>query len=154
MVSSICLSCKYYASPFAVNMLTITFQIISGDSYSSVGYQEWTIEQFPHPSVDNPLGIPFPGQTWTDDSEGMGDCGMSRNPNWVGHFVTSRRNAGNPIVVYDYAHGGHAVPDMRRQITEIFSGHVASQPEWAPWKENDSLFGMRPSCCSLSFASR
>ncbi|KLO08948.1 hypothetical protein SCHPADRAFT_908199 [Schizopora paradoxa] len=113
---------------------------VFGDSYSSVGYDQFTIQEHPHPSVDHPLGIPFPGHTWTDDSAGMGDEGMSENPNWVGHLVTSRRNAEKPIVVYDYAVGGHCVLDVRGQIEDTFAGHVASQPEWARWKGGNSLF--------------
>jgi hypothetical protein len=48
------------------------------------------------------------------------------------------------LLVYDYAVGGAMSKDVRRQITKRFtssSSGIAHRPEWAPWKEIDTLFG-------------
>ncbi|THH10692.1 hypothetical protein EW145_g1141 [Phellinidium pouzarii] len=109
--------------------------IIFGDSYSSVGYDpDW-----PAPTSDEPLGVPFPGFTWTEGGEDMGD---STNPNWVGHLVTTRRKNNKPLLVYDYAVGGHTLSGLRKQVELWFLPTVGKKPDWAPWGADDTLFVM------------
>ncbi|OCB85936.1 hypothetical protein A7U60_g7070 [Sanghuangporus baumii] len=107
---------------------------IFGDSYSAVGYYPG----WPAPSESEPLGIPFPGQTWTEgDMDSMGD---STNANWVGHLVSFRRKDGKSLLVYDYAVGGHTINGMKSQVEKWFLPHAGKRPSWAPWDSKDSLF--------------
>lgn len=46
------------------------------------------------------------------------------------------------LLVYDYAQGGHTLKGVRTQIDREFTPHLATKPEWAPWSEADSLFGV------------
>ena len=67
----------------------------------------------------------------------MGD---SPNPNWVGHLVMSRLRALQPLLVYNYAVGGHTVSGVKSQIDLWFLPHVGKKPDWAPWNSDESLF--------------
>ena len=103
----------------------------SGDSYSAVGYHP----RNPFPSESEPLGVPFPGQTWTE-SDPMSD---SSNANWVGHLVTFRRKDGKSLLVHDYAVGGHTINGVKSQIENWFIPHAGKRPSWAPWHANNRL---------------
>lgn len=84
----------------------------------------------------------------------MGD---STNPNWVGHLVTSRRLRAQqqPLLVYDYAVGGHTLSGVQSQINLWFLPHVAQKPDWAPWTADESLFSecstVIQSCNSMTY---
>lgn len=67
----------------------------------------------------------------------MGD---STSPNWVGHLITSRRQDGKKLLVYDYAVGGHTLSGVRHQIENWFLPHAGTKPEWVPWNAEESLF--------------
>jgi len=107
---------------------------IFGDSYSAIGYDTG----WPAPNEKEPLGVPFPGYTWAEGGEE--EMGDSTNPNWVGHLVTSRLRRKKPLLVYDYAVGGHTLSGVKSQIDLWFLPHVAQKPDWAPWTADESLF--------------
>ena len=109
----------------------------SGDSYSAVGYAKGIAP----PTPERPLGIKFPGMTWAEKDDEGNDL-----PNWVGHLVTSRTSAGNPLLVYDYAVGGHTVSGIRTQVQTVFLPIVGMKPAWAPWTAKDTLFGQLHFC--------
>jgi hypothetical protein len=44
--------------------------------------------------------------------------------------------------VYNYAVGGDDVRALEHQVKKRFLPHVGKQPEWAPWKSDNTLFGM------------
>ena len=47
----------------------------------------------------------------------------------------------SPIIVYDYAVGGHTVSGVEHQVMKQFMPHVGRKPEWAAWTAVDTLFG-------------
>ncbi|KAF9814905.1 hypothetical protein IEO21_04849 [Rhodonia placenta] len=100
--------------------------IIFGDSYSDVGYRPRTS---PHPTEDQPLGVEFPGVTWSGPDAS----------NWVGSLITEYITHG-PVLVYDYAVGGDTVAGVHDQIRIGFLPEVGKRPEWAPWSPTDTLF--------------
>jgi hypothetical protein len=102
-------------------------RLYSGDSYSSVGYDS----RSPHPTPENPLGVEFPGFTWTRTSD---------DPNWVGHLITEYCPRPS-VLVYDYAVGGDTVHGIKHQVRYHFMRSLASKPDWAPWTGHDTLFG-------------
>lgn len=99
----------------------------SGDSYTDVLYDS----RSPHPTREEPLGVPFPGRTFTETGNLM---------NWVGYLVENRIAADQPVLVYDYAVGGHRVVDVAGQIHDQFMPIVGQKPDWAPWKSGNTLF--------------
>ncbi|GJE87150.1 carbohydrate esterase family 16 protein [Phanerochaete sordida] len=116
--------------------------IVLGDSYCDVGYDFRTS---PLPSVDEPLGVPFPGLTYAEDGQ----------PNWVGHFVTRLKDQ-TRLVVYDFARGGDTTDGVERQIKREFLPNLADnvakgllqnnldrelQTSDTVWNSNDTLFG-------------
>ncbi|GLB34892.1 hypothetical protein LshimejAT787_0204570 [Lyophyllum shimeji] len=121
----------------------LSYLVIFGDSYSSVGYDD-----APRDCVSTalqPLGVPFPGSTWNEPDL----------PNWVGHLVTKyfprprfipagvEQDAAyleRPLLVYDYAKGGDTVTGVRRQIQSRFLPSVGQKPDWASWSSDNSLF--------------
>ncbi|KAK7042468.1 thermolabile hemolysin [Favolaschia claudopus] len=103
----------------------LRFLVIFGDSYSDVGFADF---ESLIPSHEEPLGVDFPGVTYAEPGE----------PNWVGHFITNYAN--HQLLVYDYAHGGSRVAQVRNQIQVMFRVQIAERPPWAPWKEQDALF--------------
>jgi hypothetical protein len=105
----------------------VVLKFPSGDSYSSVGYNS----SEPHPTAEDPLGVAFPGSTWTEDDD---------NPNWVSQLVTEF-SANSGILVYDYAVGGDTISGVGRQIHREFIPHVGKKPEWAHWDDKNTLFG-------------
>ncbi|KAI5119740.1 hypothetical protein M0805_008670 [Coniferiporia weirii] len=107
---------------------------IFGDSYSSVGYDTG----WPAPTEAEPLGVPFPGYTWTEGGEE--DMGDSTGANWVGHLVLSRKKDAKSLLVYDYAVGGDTLAGVKKQIELWYLPNVGKKPDWAPWEANDSLF--------------
>lgn len=46
------------------------------------------------------------------------------------------------MLVYDYAVGGHTVSGVRSQVEHWFLPNVGQRPEWAPWANANSLFGV------------
>jgi len=106
----------------------------SGDSYSSVGYDS----RAPHPTPENPLGVEFPGITFTRTSE-------EPEPNWVGHLITEYCPRPS-VLVYDYAVGGGTIHGVKHQIDYHFMRSLASKPDWAPWTGDDTLFGTSDMC--------
>ncbi|KAH9843044.1 uncharacterized protein C8Q71DRAFT_233062 [Rhodofomes roseus] len=103
---------------------TLKHLVVFGASYCDVGYDY----RSPHPTLENPLGVEFPGYTWAEPGKA----------NWVGHLITE--HALSPMLVYDYALGGDRVDGVRRQIERGFIPHLAPRPHWAPWTEQDTLF--------------
>ncbi len=83
----------------------------------------------PHPTQEQPLGVAYPGRTWTEHG----------TANWVGHLVTKLKAKGNNVLAYDFARGGDMVDGIERQVHQEFLPELALQPEWAPWKASDSL---------------
>jgi len=119
-----------------------TKYLSSGDSYSAIGDQSWKHT----PSDDEPLGIRFPGFTYTGDV----------NPNWVrlrllptfaitdnfvqvGYLVTEYCQS--KLLVYSYAQGGHTCNDLVRQVRGKFLPTVGKKPPTAPWTAENALFG-------------
>ncbi|KAH9935006.1 uncharacterized protein B0H18DRAFT_979369 [Fomitopsis serialis] len=98
--------------------------IVFGASYCDVGYTS----RSPHPTLEDPLGVEFPGHTWAEPGKA----------NWVGHLITE--HSLSPILVHDYAMGGDRVDGVRRQIEKDFMPNLAPKPSWAPWREQDTLF--------------
>ncbi|KAI0721078.1 hypothetical protein C8T65DRAFT_632157 [Cerioporus squamosus] len=103
------------------------YLVIFGDSYSDVGY-DYT-DQSSIPTDETPLGIEYPGVTWAEPAM----------PNWVGYLITEY-SPYTRLLVYDYAFGGHAVGDVRKQVQVNFLPRVGEKPSWAPWSAEDSLF--------------
>ncbi|KDQ60958.1 carbohydrate esterase family 16 protein [Jaapia argillacea MUCL 33604] len=99
--------------------------VIFGASYCDVGFDRTS----PHPTPERPLGVEYPGITYAEPGE----------PNWVGHLV-KKYSPCNKMLVYDYGTGGDKVPGVKRQIEHHFLPTIASRPDHAPWKENNTLF--------------
>lgn len=93
---------------------------IFGDSYSSVNDDD---SFMPHPTREEPLGTPFPGDPWTE-----------RGPNWVGHLVRVHQPQ---LKVYDYAKGGATISGLSTQIRKKFLARHATSVQWSA---SDSLF--------------
>lgn len=103
----------------------IRYLFIFGDSYSSTHMGVANHIPGPEPTDLEPLGVPWPGMTYTEDG---GD-----NPNWVGFLV--RADPGH--LVYNYAKGGARVtPGVKYQI-QAFLSQAAS----IPWTAQNALFG-------------
>ena len=100
-----------------------------GDSYSSVDYHG---PNSPHPTPQEPLGVPFPGHTWASIN--------SDDPNWVGHIVNMVLDERRDFLVFDYAIGGDRVENLEYQVNRGFQT-IRDRPNWAPWTAEDSLFG-------------
>jgi hypothetical protein len=57
----------------------------------------------------------------------------------------------NPdLLVYDYAVGGDNVLGLEDQVKKRFLPHAGRQPDWAPWKSDNTLFGMDKVAARLS----
>lgn len=106
-------------SPSWPGVEKIRYLVIFGDSYSET--DPWGISL--HPSVEEPLGIAFPGITMTDGG-----------PNWVGHLVHKRQP---PILVYNYAKSGHTIDGVKQQRLRFFKS--SAQPS-SSWSADESLF--------------
>ena len=98
-----------------------------GDSYSDVGYRGKSNSR---PTLENPLGVPFPGLTWNESDQ----------PNWVGHLL-NKRDTDEPLLVFDYAIGGHTVDGIRQQVRLSYIKDIGAKPDWAQWTAHDALFG-------------
>ena len=98
---------------------------ISGASYCAVGYDR----SCPHPTLEEPLGVPYPGTTWAE----------SGKPNWVGHLLNKLQRRQISPLVYDFARGGDTVDGVERQIEQEFMPELAERPSWAPWENSDTL---------------
>ena len=53
----------------------------------------------------------------------------------------AKHKANPDLLVYDYAVGGDDVQSMEDQVKKRFLPHAGRQPDWAPWKSDDTLFG-------------
>jgi len=104
----------------------IDTMIMFGDSYTAVGYDYLN---GPHPTKENPIGMPLPGQTW---AEGF---------NWCGHLLRTfvKKDKHQPLV-YNYAQGGDTVAGVESQIARGFLKRVGQRPDWAPWTSETTLF--------------
>ncbi|TFK29983.1 hypothetical protein FA15DRAFT_699549 [Coprinopsis marcescibilis] len=119
---------------------------VFGASYCSTSHSRAAFSEKYHPTADNPLGVPFPGDTWNE--QGL--------PNWVGHLISKHSpqprynphaqdgqdeaHKERPFLVYNYALGGDTVRGVSRQVLKEFIPTVGTKPMWAPWNERDSLF--------------
>lgn len=56
--------------------------------------------------------------------------------------MVEKHKANPDLLVYDYAVGGDDVRALGHQVKIRFLPHVGKQPEWAPWKSDNTLFGM------------
>ncbi|KAG8874118.1 hypothetical protein FRB98_008629 [Tulasnella sp. 332] len=102
----------------------LAYLFVFGDSYSSVGFPP----PCPEPTKDQPLGVEWPGQTWSDDKA-----------IWVAHLISSY--AKNTILVYDYAVGGSCAGDVGFQVNKYFM-QGAGNAECDGWQPDDSLFAV------------
>lgn len=104
---------------------------------TSLIHSEGYTDFYPRPDKDHPLGNPSPICFWTESGN---------KPNWIGHLV-EKHKANPDLLVYDYAVGGDDVRALEYQVKERFLPYAGKQPEWAPWKSDNTLFGMceRPS---------
>ncbi|KAG9029374.1 hypothetical protein FRB95_005381 [Tulasnella sp. JGI-2019a] len=100
----------------------LKYIFVFGDSYSSVGFPP----SCPEPTEDQPLGVEWPGQTWSDDK-----------PVWIGHLINSYVK--DPVLVYDYAVGGSFYSDIGVQVKKYFM-EGAGNAECDGWQPDDSLF--------------
>jgi len=117
---------KDHIGPYWPGYPGITNLVIFGDSYSSIGFNDF----LPRPDKDHPLGSPSHYYVWTESND---------KPNWVGHLIAKHKPNPN-LLVYDYAVGGDDVRGLERQVKGRFLPHVGQRPDWAPWKSNDTLF--------------
>ncbi|EMD32722.1 hypothetical protein CERSUDRAFT_99099 [Gelatoporia subvermispora B] len=120
---------EYDAHASWLGLDNIRYFVIFGASYCDVGYDS----SQPHPTEDRPLGVRWPGKTYTE----------AGTPNWIGHLVSqylSGRPAGSGPLVFDYAAGGNQVEGVRRQIETQFLPTLGRKPDWAPWTASDTLF--------------
>ncbi|KAL5641064.1 hypothetical protein ACGC1H_001514 [Rhizoctonia solani] len=102
---------------------------IFGDSYSSV-LNLITNENAPNPTADLPLGVPFPGDTWTDGEK----------PNWVGYLLKTWPFE-RPLLIHDFAIGGDTVPKMEAIINGPYQDLVGRRCRCNEhWKPANSLF--------------
>ncbi|KAH7923632.1 hypothetical protein BV22DRAFT_1015030 [Leucogyrophana mollusca] len=103
--------------------------VLFGASYCDIGYKRTS----PHPTLENPLGVKFPGgATWPYVEEGK--------PNWVGHLI--KMDSSHPKLAYDYAVGGDRVPGVGQQVMNKFlcEGGAGTKPDWAAWEGENTLF--------------
>lgn len=54
------------------------------------------------------------------------------------------------ILLHDYGVGGAVTQDVRMQINDRFLPYAGKQPDWVPWKSNNTLFGIRLPSISLT----
>ncbi|KAJ1311189.1 hypothetical protein OPQ81_009690 [Rhizoctonia solani] len=101
---------------------------IFGDSYSSV--MERTTNTIPYPTIELPLGVPFPGYTWTEGEK----------PNWVGYLLNTWAYE-RPLLVHDFAMGGDTVRNMEVAINGPYQELISSRCKCNEhWKAANSLF--------------
>lgn len=55
--------------------------------------------------------------------------------------LLKKRDESHPLLVYDYAIGGHTVDGVRQQVRMKYLRSLGGKPDSAPWTEQDSLFG-------------
>ncbi|KDQ09578.1 carbohydrate esterase family 16 protein [Botryobasidium botryosum FD-172 SS1] len=151
-----------HLGPYWPGFSGLRYLFIFGDSYSSVGYNNNRANSaISHPNDTNPLGVKFPGQTWTE----------AGTPNWVGYLVAEFNKS--KLLVFDYAVGGATAHDpqsklalLRDVATPVCSparapvssttsgsfqslgkafldgaGNKAARPRWAKgWNASNALF--------------
>lgn len=86
---------------------------------------------YPRPDKSHPLGSPSPAYVWTESND---------KPNWVGHLMANHK-ANPDLLVYDYAVGGDDVCTLEDQVKKRFLPSAGQQPDWAPWRSDNTLFG-------------
>lgn len=74
------------------------------------------------PTEEEPLGVPFPGSTYTE------------GPNWVGHLAKSREP---PFLVHNYSRSGQTAEGVR---TQVFVEFTQRHPPEIPWTAHDTVF--------------
>ncbi|KAF8591063.1 carbohydrate esterase family 16 protein [Ramaria rubella] len=99
----------------------LDYLIIFGDSYSDVGYSPEDADDIP--GELEPLGIPYPGNTFAD------------GPNWVGYLATTYS-----LIAFDYARGGEKTTNLNHHLENHFLPQLGDKPEYAPWTKENSLF--------------
>ncbi|KAI5121383.1 hypothetical protein M0805_001196 [Coniferiporia weirii] len=108
----------------------LKYLIVFGASYCEVGYSP----NCPPPSIAEPLGVKFPGNTYSEPG----------TANWAGYlareFCSSRDGSSDPLLVYDYGRGGQMVDGVKHQAEVEFIPSAGRKPEWAPWTAEDTLF--------------
>ncbi|KAH7344746.1 hypothetical protein B0J17DRAFT_636698 [Rhizoctonia solani] len=103
---------------------------IFGDSYSSV-LKRTTNFTVPCSTADLPLGIPFPGYTWTE---------AQGKPNWVGYLLKTWPFE-RPLLIHDFALGGDTVHDMEEAIDGPYRKLISSHCKFNEhWNAANSLF--------------
>ncbi|KAI0648565.1 hypothetical protein C8Q79DRAFT_905431 [Trametes meyenii] len=117
---------------------SIKYLVVFGDSFSSIGYNERT----PPPTAEQPLGVPFPGETSCERLED-GTQDIVYDPNWVGYF-TQEVNAlreDSPLLVFDYAVAGDTVSRVKLvQVGRKFLPTIGSKSERTPGTLSETLF--------------
>ncbi|KIJ69721.1 carbohydrate esterase family 16 protein [Hydnomerulius pinastri MD-312] len=107
--------------------------VIFGASYCQTADSFWFSKNkgalAPRPSLEEPLGVEFPGET-------SAETGKS---NWVGHLITAD-SPDPPKLVHNYARSGDTVIGIQKQIQDRFLPEVGKKPDWAPWNGDDTLF--------------
>jgi len=147
VASALCLSGVANASPIISSRAEATsdwpgwdgikYAFIFGDSYTTTGFNQ-TLTQ---PSEGNPLGNPtYPGNT------------AANGPNWVDSLTVEYNDS--LILTYNLAYGGATmdsaivapylpiVRSIAEQIEDEWFPVYASQPSFAPWSSNDTLFAI------------
>ncbi|KAG8945383.1 hypothetical protein FRC04_000833 [Tulasnella sp. 424] len=103
----------------------LEYLFIFGASTSDVGYRHGTS---PQPTKERPLGVEYPGTTWTEQNEA----------NWVGHLINQYTHS-NPVV-YNYAVGGHTLKGYAQQILRGFLDGPGQEDSGVGWTAENSLF--------------
>ncbi|KAG9007698.1 hypothetical protein FRB90_009251 [Tulasnella sp. 427] len=103
----------------------LEYLFIFGASTSDVGYRHGSS---PQPTKEHPLGMEYPGTTWTERDEA----------NWVGHLVNQYTHS-HPLV-YNFAVGGHTLEGYREQIIDSFIDGVGREDSGVAWTAENSLF--------------
>ncbi|KAI0669353.1 hypothetical protein C8Q78DRAFT_1080659 [Trametes maxima] len=121
-----------------LNIDSIKYLVVFGDSFSSVGYSERSLP----PTPEQPLGVPFPGETSCERQED-GAQDVVYDPNWVGYFTqeVNTLREGSPMLVFDYAVPGDTVSRVKLvQVGRKFLTAVDSQSERTPRTLSETLF--------------
>jgi len=102
----------------------IHYHFIFGDSYSCVGYR--APAKYPQPTLSEPLGVEFPGET---------SCEAE---NWVGSMVSTYKVS--KAIAFCYARPGSRVESLKPQVRKDFMDYAALKGEGATWSYSTALF--------------
>lgn len=116
----------FHTGPSWSGFEKIRHHFVFGDSLSSVGYR--ASPAYPQPSIAEPLGVPYPGETYNEGE------------NWIGSLVRELRSA--DALAYVYARGGDTVTSLMAQVRNEFLRHTtALEPaDGTLWTGADSIF--------------